>query len=595
MSADDLQFRDIDACFADFLCRLAGGRNDDLHRAAMHASAAVGAGHVCLHLDEAFGSNGAALAATLRALPVVGPPGGRTPLILDERSRLYLYRYWNYEYLVAEFIKQKSAKLRPVSLPLLRAGIDRIFGPKGDDAVDWQRVAAAAAVRSGFCVISGGPGTGKTSTVVSILALLLEQAGEEGTGIALAAPTGKAAARLGDSIRDARQRLAAVTPVAERIPGQVSTIHRLLGVIPGSVRFRHNRHNPLPHRVVVVDEASMVPLPLMARLMEALAPSARLILLGDRDQLASVEAGAVLGDICDTGRAHRFSAPFREFIRDAAGEEIEGEAGGEGNGQPGTPADSLVILRRNYRFGAASAIGAASAAVNEGDGDRLMALVSGEGMDGGVALRPVPPAERLAGALAESVVAGYGEYLRQTDPEQALICFDRFRVLGAVRQGEYGVQGLNRAIERVLARQGLIDADRVWYPGRPVMVTVNDYGLGLFNGDIGLVVADPAFSGGLAVCFPAPGGGVRRLSPARLPAHETVFAMTVHKSQGSEFDRILLVLPPFDSPVLTRELVYTGLTRARTGAVIWADEEILRSAAARRSERRSGLREALWG
>lgn len=592
MASDTADYRDIDYRFADFLCRLARNGSDELRRAALRVSSAVGQGHICFDLASEAGDEeeNSRFVDALRHSGVVGEPGEFAPLILDD-SLLYLYRYWKYESELAEKIREKAAYITPVDNAVLMAGMVRLFDSPTTGETDWQRVAAAAALRSGFTVISGGPGTGKTSTVVKIIALLLEQPGSDGMRVALTAPTGKAAARLKESIRGAREGLAGATSVKDQIPDDVTTIHRLLGVIPGSNRFRHHRGNLLPHDVVVVDEASMVALPLMARLVEAMAPDARLILLGDRDQLASVEAGAVLGDICDTGGAPGFSPEFRRFIEETAGERLEG------NGVQGVRshlADSLIILRKNFRFGADSGIGALSRAVNDGDANGVLAILH-EGSASGVSWRETPSAEALDQALGPEVIAGYGDYLANDDPEAVLAAFDRFRVLCSVREGRYGVDGLNGAIERILAGRGIISPNRRLYRGRPVMVTVNDYALRLFNGDVGITLSDPENPGGVAVFFPSATEGVRKVSPLRLPSHETVFAMTVHKSQGSEFDRILMVIPPFESPVLSRELLYTGITRARTAAGIWCGEEVLRAAVARRIERRSGLRKALRG
>jgi len=591
MASDTTDYRDIDYRFADFLCRLARSGSHELRRVALRVSGAVGQGHICFDLasegwDEEEYSR---FVAALRHSRVVGAPGEFAPLILDD-SLLYFYRYWKYESELALKIKEKAAHITPVDKAVLMAGMARLFGSPATGETDWQRVAAAAALRSGFTVISGGPGTGKTSTVVKIIALLLEQPGGERVRVALTAPTGKAAARLKESIRGAREGLAGATPVKDLIPDDVTTIHRLLGVIPGSNRFRHHRENLLPHDVVVVDEASMVALPLMARLVEAMAPEARLILLGDRDQLASVEAGAVLGDICDTGDAPGFSPEFRRFIEETAGERLEADGG---DGVRSRLADSLVILRKNYRFGADSGIGALSRAIIDGDADGVMAILH-EGKASDVSWRETPSSEALDLALGPEVIAGYGDYLANDDPEAVLAAFDRFRVLCAVREGRYGVDGLNGAIERILAGRGIISPNRPWYRGRPIMVTVNNYALRLFNGDVGITLSDPENPGGVAVFFPcATEERVRKVSPLRLPPHETAFAMTVHKSQGSEFDRILMVAPPYDSPVLSRELIYTAITRARTAVGLWCGEDLLRAAVARRIERRSGLGKAL--
>jgi exodeoxyribonuclease V alpha subunit len=447
-----------------------------------------------------------------------------------------------------------------------------------------------AAVRKRFCVISGGPGTGKTSTVVKIIALLLEQAKEKNMCIALAAPTGKSAARLNASIRIMKEKLECAPAIREMIPDEVSTIHRLLGAKGGSVRFRYSGDNPLPFDAVIVDEASMVALPLMAKLAIALKNDARLILLGDRDQLSSVEAGAVLGDICGGGRNEPFSPEFADLVARVADERIPTESLA---GPLPLLTDSLAILKRNYRFGAESGIGAVGRAVNAGEGEGAIALLSGESCRG-VAWRSIPKPDRLRKALSGTVVAGFGAYLASKSPAEALERFDAFRVLCALRQGPYGIAAINAIVENILAEKGLIDLRSRWYRGRPVLITVNDYNLKLFNGDVGIVYPDPEDGGTLRVFFPAPDGKVRKISPVRLPAHETAYAMTIHKSQGSEFDRVLMLLPGHDSEILTRELIYTGITRAKAEAEIWGDEEIFVTAVSRKIDRKSGLRDALW-
>jgi exodeoxyribonuclease V alpha subunit len=592
MAEETIGYREIDRIFADFLCRLAGGGDETLRRVALEVSRVTGEGHICLDLAEAYGEDAAEAAALLSASSVVGTPGEVAPLILDRDKRVYLFRYWKYENRLAGALRAMAA-YRPsgADVELQKDGITRLFGPPEGDGPDWQRIAAAAALRSRFTVVSGGPGTGKTTTVVKIIALLLEQARGARCHIALAAPTGKAAARLREAIRTARERLREKTDVLDGIPDDVSTIHRLLGVIPGSCRFRHDAGNPLPHDIVVVDEASMVALPLMAKLVAALSGHARLILLGDRDQLASVEPGAVLGDICRRGGANRFSPEFRAYLAEVTGSSPECAEGVE---SLSPLADSLVVLRKNYRFGSAGAIGVISRAVNDGDAEAVLRELQGPpGRE--VVRSDVPPAESLAAALEASVLQGYREYLEKEDPAAALAAFDRFRILCAVRRGSHGVSGLNRAVEGILASRRLIAPDRAWYRGRPVMVTVNDYAVRLFNGDIGITLPDPDRPDALAVFFPAEKGGVRKVSPLRLPEHETVFAMTVHKSQGSEFDRVLLVMPPADNRLVTRELLYTGITRARESVVLWCGEESLRAAVCRRVDRRSGLQQALWG
>jgi exodeoxyribonuclease V alpha subunit len=591
----------IDRHFADFICRESGKNSFCLRVTVSLLSSVVGNGHICLNLPAIAGREILLdgknyvipvlyeLLCELDGLPTVGPPGAFRPLVLDNAGRLYLYRYWKYENDLVRIILEKSS--HSCTIPdreLLARGLDRLFPSGAGDGPDWQKIAALAAVRKRFCVISGGPGTGKTSTVVKIIALLMEQSGGEHHRIALAAPTGKSAARLRESIRIMKEKLDCPDSVRERIPHEVSTIHRLLGSFGKTTRFRHSAENPLPCDTIIIDEASMVALPLMARLALALKPDARLIILGDRDQLASVEAGAVLGDICGTAGIP-FSPDFSVLSSNLAHAIITPH-----HSAPRVPplTDALVVLKKNYRFGAASGIGQVAEAVNAGDGTAALALLKSAKAD--ISWCELPQSGVLKIRLADQVIARYGAYLAAATPEEALVRFDEFRILCALRRSPAGVEGVNQLVEDILAGAGLIDPSSRWYRGRPVLVTVNDYNLKLFNGDIGIVFPDPEADDAPRVYFPSPDGGVRKISPVRLPAHETVYAMTVHKSQGSEFERILLLLPAHDSELLSRELVYTAITRAKNGAAIWGTGEIFIAAVARRIERSSGLRDALW-
>ena len=593
------ELNSTDKHFAQFIGGEAGGASPLLPLAASLLSSSVGSGHICLNLADIAGRSvlvdgveqrlpgRAELESELLGSSVVGTPGSFRPLVLDA-GRLYLYRYWQYENsLVRVVLEKASSAAAGLDEALLRNGVARFFAP-GGEGTDWQRVAALAALWKRFCVISGGPGTGKTFTVIKILALLLEQAKGGKLRVALAAPTGKAAARLKESIRKMKEQLDCSAEVKSQIPEEVTNIHRLLGVRSGSIRFRHDEKNPLPYDVVIIDEASMVALPLMAKLAVSLEAGARFILLGDRDQLASVEAGAVLGDLCGGGRPEPFSAGFSRFLERVAGAKVDP------CGDPDCPlSDSLVVLKKNYRFSTDSGIGAVARTVNEGDGAGALKLLQEPGR-GDVAWRDVPPPERLRKELAELVVTGYTPYLGAGSPGEALVLFDKFRVLCALRQGPYGVSGVNEQVEEILAQKGLIQKNSRWYRGRPIMVTVNDYNMRLFNGDIGIVLPDAESGGEPRVYFPSPDGGVRKVAPVRLPEHETVYAMTVHKSQGSEFERVLMLLPGHDSESLTRELIYTGITRARDAVEVWGDGEVFAAAVLRRVERASGLREKLW-
>jgi exodeoxyribonuclease V alpha subunit len=465
---------------------------------------------------------------------------------------LYLHRCWQYEQQIAAGIETRSRAL-PVDETALEAALDRYF-PARDADEDLQRSAARMALTHRFSVISGGPGTGKTATVARILALLLDMSADPPPEIALAAPTGKAALRLHQSILRAADTLTLTDETKNLMPTEVRTLHRLLGVQSRSGGFRHNRTNRLSCDVLVVDEASMVDLQLMASLLEALRDDARVILLGDRNQLASVEAGAVLADICDSS-----------------------DSG----------AVPVTQLTKSFRFSDTSGIAALSRLINSGDSTAAAALVQAEQLPD-IVWRPLPTGKAFERAFATAARDGYVRYARADSPEEALAGLAEFRVLSPLRSGAYGIDNLNRICQGALVpgRTGGGDVSRPM----PVMITGNNYELGLFNGDTGVVLES---DGSPAVWFENPEGGLRRLSVLRLPPYESAFAMTVHKSQGSEFDRVLLILPDHLSEVLSRELLYTAVTRARCSLEIWGTEEVFRQSVERRTLRESGLCERL--
>ena len=334
---------DLDIQLGRFMAKLSGGESPEIALAAAMASHYQGEGNICVDLSSVAGKplleDGTKpflfpelkkWQSILEKSPVVGRPGEFRPLILDG-SRLYLYRYWDYETKLANILKARTAgDWEKVDEGALKDGLARLFPEDGQEETDWQKVAAFTSVMKRFCVISGGPGTGKTFTVAKILALLLEQPGAEKIRIALAAPTGKAAARLQEAIKNSKEKLNCREEIKKLIPEEASTIHRLLGSVPDSPYFRHNAENPLSAEVVVVDEASMVDLALLSKLAQAVPPTARLILLGDKDQLASVEAGAVLGDICDTGKVHGYSQNFCDVLKKSAGENVACPSRGRG-------------------------------------------------------------------------------------------------------------------------------------------------------------------------------------------------------------------------------------------------------------------------
>jgi exodeoxyribonuclease V alpha subunit len=518
-----------------------------------------------------------------------------TPLVLDARGRLYLQRYARYERTLAAVLRGRARRAGDVDLPLLRMGIERLFGALGrpdpgaaPSTSSAHALAACVAALHSLAVICGGPGTGKTTTVVKILALLEEQAlarGDRPLSVLLLAPTGKAARRLASSVQAGLGALPVSEAVKAAIPNEAYTIHRALGG-GASGRFRHDAQNPLPADVVLVDEVSMVDLALLYRLCIAIRPAARLILQGDKDQLASVEAGAILGDIYEPHTAAEWSREFAAEVRQLCGQQLPGDRAERGL------CDCLVNLDESFRYRADSGIGRLARAINTGDGAGALAILRGRAGPGRDATLFEPGLDAGGEAELERLASdGYAPFIQAADPKQKLARLGAYRVLCAHRQGPRGVEQLNRNVEAWLGRAGLIDPLATFYENRPIIVTQNDYTLGLFNGDVGVVVRDE--HGRLRVCFEG-AEGLRFLAPGRLPPHETVFATTVHKSQGSEFDAESIVLPDGASALVGRELLYTAVTRARQRVDVFASADVVRSAITRTVLRPSGLRDALW-
>lgn len=596
----------IDYYFAAFISGLCSYDDSDIFLAAALVSNAAGKGHVYLDLasvadkplidgvDDDLSFRCPRLDAwtdKLYASCVVGRPGDFCPLILDAKNRLYLYRYWDYEKRLSDAIKRRAQKdIDPLDAALFKTSLEQLFPKASNSRIDWQKVATFTAAFKNLLVISGGPGTGKTYTVAGILALLIELKEKDRLEIFMAAPTGKAAAKLSETMAKAKIHLNCRVEVAEAIPSKSFTIHRMLKTIPGSPYFIHNAENQLDADVVIVDEASMVDLALMVKLFEAVPEDARLILIGDKDQLASVEAGSVLGDICDRNRIHGFSEPFRKKYNTITSENLVYAARNDQNNS--VLQDCIVTLKHSFRFADSSAIGEFSRSINSGDADKVIDLLQNHPQ---IRWQQEFDRQTLPQAFSQAVIKGYSEYLNAVNPVKALDKFNRFKILCAVNIGPYGVNALNRLAENSLTRESLINPNQEWYRGRPILITRNDYDLGLYNGDMGVTLPDPdSGSQQLHVYFQGDSGELRRFAPHRLPEHETLFAMTVHKSQGSEFDDILLILPQRDYPVLTRELLYTAITRAKRRISIWGTEDVIRTAVMRKIKRASGLRDALW-
>jgi len=546
-------------------------------------------------------SNDFTTEAAIRYLLSHHSVGEQKPLQLFNQ-RLYFSRLAGYEQTLAQRLLTMSERQLNIDDAVLAQLLTRYFPNDPSIDIDWQKVACAIAATKGFSVITGGPGTGKTTTVTKLLAILQSLYKAAPLSIKLVAPTGKAAARLTESILGAKNKLTEIpADINSLIPQSAQTIHRLLGVKPFTNKFRHDKSNPLHVDVLIIDEASMVDLSLMAKLIEALPDHARLILLGDKDQLASVDTGSVMSDLCQglvLGQTPRYSKVRCEQLNTLC---FNGTV--KLNAQTQSEfklADCIAFLQHSYRFDAKSGIGQLALAVNTNNRGILnyVEQQSSEGHFSDIILDydfVSTPIEKLVNSAA-SHYANYLTLIAQgASVAQVHAAFASYQLLAAVREGDYGVNSLNQRIERVLQQQGLISVNpnQRHYIGMPIMVSQNDYQLKLFNGDIGVLMPDD--SGQLKALFIDEQGNERAFSPARLPAHDKVYVMTIHKSQGSEFSYTAMVLPPLKqaSIGINRQLVYTGISRAKQTFELVADKKVLQLAMGKSVSRASGLYERL--
>jgi exodeoxyribonuclease V alpha subunit len=508
----------------------------------------------------------------LREASLLGGEHNFSPFI-ESDGRIYLARYYHYTRKLKESLISLATPVKtPENFDLARTILDRLF-PEDAQAIEagipnWQKVAAALALLKQFCVISGGPGTGKTTTVLKLLASIYLSA-EQGHKfkVSLAAPTGKAAARMQESIRSGVAALDCDESIKKKLRGlKGSTLHRLLGYKPNSVTFRHTENNPMDLDILVVDESSMIDSAMMAKLLNAVPPHAKVLLLGDKDQLPPVEPGSPFADICSQ---FGFSDSLEEKLEALSGVDFE-------NTPSGKPlADNIVFLRHSFRFGANSGIGLLARAINNSDLDsakQLLADSTHEDIDwqdyNAKDFRSYD--SDTPDPLNTRILSGYANYMASLKACESVDsiskAFDTFCVLVTTNKGFNGLDAINKLSQRTLGFR----SDKYWYHGRPIMITANNYQTKLFNGDVGLCL-DMKRDGDLRVYFQSE-DGFRDFTCSRIPEHQTAFAMTVHKSQGSEFDDVLFLLPDSNSKVLSKELMYTAITRAKQRVEVWGKQ-----------------------
>jgi exodeoxyribonuclease V alpha subunit len=578
------KYEALDYQLADLLEQLNGKKNKLLRKITLKISKQTREGHIALACDNT-------LAEKLLTNKVVGSGEDYTPLTLDNNF-IYLRRYWSYQQRLAD---QISARLsfsanEKQDRDWIRQRLANYFSQDNNSVnneINWQQTAAALALISRFLIISGGPGTGKTTTITRILALLIEQHqsnSQQPLRFSLAAPTGKAAMRMSESIRESIEREGEKLSdkVKQQLPQESSTIHRLLGYIANSTEFRFNKNNHLATDIVIIDEASMIDLALMTKLFEAVPPQASIILLGDKDQLASVETGSVFTDLCISAD-NQYSENIANYLQEITGNTPNTV---QINNKIASIDNHIVCLLKSWRFDHASGIGTLASAVNHAQTrNALKALENKKFAD----IQLIPPTELTINQLI-SPWQHYLQALKSNIPINELFnAFNRFRILSALRRGINGSTYLNSQLEKQFSQQNQLYTGKRWYHGRPIIITENSYRTGLFNGDIGITLIE---NGQTQVWFNSK-DGIKAFSPVRLPQHETAWIMTIHKSQGSEFERVLMILPTEDTLVLTRQLIYTGITRAKKQLEIISSPIILKLGIKREIPQATQIRSAL--
>jgi exodeoxyribonuclease V alpha subunit len=509
--------------------------------------------------------------------------------VIYEKNKFYLNRYYIYEKFLSEWIIKKSysGEVDIVKTDKLKKILNNYFSDDLPEA-DMQKLSCISASFFDLCVISGGPGTGKTTTLVKIIAVLLELEYPDNLNIKICAPTGKAASRLGDAISSLSAELEIAKDIRALIPDKARTIHRLLKYNPES-GFFYNRENRLRADVMIVDEASMIDLKLMNDLCSALEDDCRLILSGDRFQLASVSPGSVFGDICKRGEKIWYSENYLNFLGKFFEKNLLKEFFSESKR---SFADSITELKKNYRFGANSGIAELAKSIKNCDAENAFNVLNSDEFKDVVFIETGSEKE-LKQLIYDFTDNYYFSILKSADPEEAFEKFSEFMILSPLKQGSFGVNKINEIVENRLFQENEKSESFLWYNGKPVMINSNDYRNNLFNGDIGICI-DIKGSKNRKIYFQSDKGGFQEFHPSLLNNYDSVFSMSVHKSQGSEFDNILLVLPEHYSEVLSRELIYTAVTRARKKVFICGRKDVFKFALNKSHSRESGLYDRIW-
>ncbi len=548
-------FSNIDTQFANLIKKLDARESDEVFEAAALASFYARAGHIFVEIEDER-------IEYIRQSRCVGGCDDYAPLILQD-NKLYLYRYWKYKKNFSEYIEKTFKKeLKKIDINIAKKCLKIFFD--FDDS--YEITAGLSALLKYFVVITGGPGAGKTSIAAKILGAVIFMNKTENFKIALAAPTGKAAARLKESIGNAKKFLDVEKEILGKIPEDAYTIHRLLGKKENSSAYFYNAENPIPFNMILIDEASMIDIELMSSFIDALLPDTLLIMLGDKDQLSSVQPGSVFADICGNASINAFSKDFISIFNKISDRNF--------NLDLSESEKNVIEFKRSFRFSDESGIKLLSDAINRNKPDEAFDILrKDEFYD--LKWIDIKDNNSLYDEMQDLCITKYRDYLQNNEPEKCIANFSKFKILCAIRAGSFGASGLNEFAEHVLEKEGLINREDSWYHKKPILITKNDYDLNLFNGDTGITFKD-SYSRSF-VFFPLEHGKVKKIFSKKILYYETSYAITVHKSQGSEFDEILLVLPDKESSVLTKELLYTAVTRAKNKVIVIGSERIFKS------------------